>query len=576
MKSLYIKISSLLLVLALLFGALVSCGGETVPPSDGTGNGETPDVGETPEDGENGENGGEDTSVDPFENNPDLISDPDFDYAKSDLSPYITLPEEKYKNFELTLDIAKPHPIDVDVAILSALYSERDKEAGERVEYPSGVAVTAGDEVEIYYRGYLEDEDGREIFFANMCNYNSAKPSTLGIGSGHFVPGFELSLVGKNPADHGTLTRVTEGRPTEDSFAYVSYKRTLDGKSESVSLYRIDMSGDVDSILGEGAKLMLLGSNIGERIEKFPTTLGGAACEYSYITVDLVTYESDPIKVEVYFPYSYQVAELRNATAYFDVFVTAVTPYGTPTYDDEYVTDIISQDGSPITAEELSEYEGATLSEKYKSYAAAMMYKSYEAELKELLEEEIWNYYLKDGVATVEKYPLEELKRIYGEYVADVTAQYESSGGIVYNQYTGSYEKCDSIDGFAEIYLGIQYTEKPDWRGRLYDTAKMLVRERLILFHIMRNEKILPGESEVAEGVEKLKREYLDEYMAQYLEYNGKTREDYTDEEYEKLVAERSAELFEYFGEDYFTETVYFNTAMKVISTYPNIKTLDK
>ena len=568
MKDLYIRISAVILIFALLLGALVSCqgtpnDGEVETPSDGDGGG-TPDGG-----------GNENTEKDPFENNSELISDPDFDYAVSDLSPYISFPAEKYKNFELSLEIAKPHSIDVDVEILKALYSAKDKEAGTRVEYPSGVSITAGDDVEIYYRGYLLDENGNEIFCSNMCNYNSAKPQTLGIGSGRFVSGFELSLVGKNPADYGTLTRVTEGRPTENSFAYISYKRTVADKTESVNLYRIDMSGDVDSILGEGARLTLLGSEVGKRIENFSTTLNGSACEYSYLTVDLVTYEDSPIKVEVYFSYDYGIAELRNATAYFDVFVTAVTPYDTPTYDDAYVTEILKKKDSPVTAEELSEYEGATLAEKYKSYAAAMLYKSYEAKYLDMLKSAIWNYYLEDGVADIKKYPLEEVKQIYDQYVKEIRDQYESSGGIAYNKYTGSYEKCDNLDDFAEIYIGIQYTEKPDWRKNIYDTALMIVKERLIIFHIMRSEGILPDEATVLAGVEKLKQEYLDEYIEGYFEYIGKKREDFSDEEYKKIVEELSVELFEYFGDDFFSETVYYDTAIEIILTYPTVKTMD-
>ena len=80
----------------------------------------------------------------------------DFDYLKADLSDYIEFTED-YKNFKLNVDIAKPHDIDVDVAILNMLYSDREttpRYDGATITSP--VTITAGDVVDIWYRGYLK------------------------------------------------------------------------------------------------------------------------------------------------------------------------------------------------------------------------------------------------------------------------------------------------------------------------------------------------------------------------------------------------------------------------------------
>ena len=45
---------------------------------------------------------------------PNIQSDKNFDYVTSDLSSYIYISEDNYKEIKLDLDIAKPHEIDVD------------------------------------------------------------------------------------------------------------------------------------------------------------------------------------------------------------------------------------------------------------------------------------------------------------------------------------------------------------------------------------------------------------------------------------------------------------------------------
>ena len=154
--------------------------------------------------------------------------------------------------------------------------------------------------------------------------------------------------------------------------------------------------------------------------------------------------------------------------------------------------------------------------------------------------------------------------------------QYNTSGGSIYNQYTGEYESCENIDDFANIYLGIQYSANPDWNNTLYKMSENLVKERLILYYIMRTEGIMPTEEELNAKYDEITKEYLDEYMIQYLESINKTRDDYTDEEYEKLVEERTVVLFDYFDDDYFYETAYYEIGLEHFRTYVNVITLDE
>ena len=106
--------------------------------------------------------------------------------------------------------------------------------------------------------------------------------------------------------------------------------------------------------------------------------------------------------------------------------------------------------------------------------------------------------------------------------------------------------------------------------------SENLVKERLILYYIMRAENIMPTETELNEKYDEVTKEYLDEYMVQYLESINKTREDYTDAEYEELVEERSVILFNYFDDDYFYETAYYEIGLETFRTFVKATTLDE
>ena len=73
-----------------------------------------------------------------------------------------------------------------------------------------------------------------------------------------------------------------------------------------------------------------------------------------------------------------------------------------------------------------------------------------------------------------------------------------------------------------------------------------------------------------------MRESYIADYMQRYLDYVGKTREDYTDEEYAALLETNTKDLMDYYGEEYFVESVYYEHAMKTIIYFPNVTTLDK
>ena len=515
---------------------------------------------------------------------PNIQSDKNFDYVTSDLSSYIYISEDNYKEIKLDLDIAKPHEIDVDVAILYLLNAKKNSVPLYDGVYKTNIEITPGDQVQIYYRGYMLDENGKEKVYENMCNFSATSATNLVIGSNNFVPGFELGLVGKNPSSYATFNKITSGPITESDIAYVSFSRLEEGKDEkkdtvSKTALRVDLSDpDLDKTYGTGFRAAILGATVGSEKFSFNATIDGKTHAYSNVTVDFITQfeREEHITVECYFPYDYSTATLRNETFYFDVYVTGVQVYEAPEFTDEFITELLSSKDSTMKLEDLEDCEGETLVEKYRNHAWDLLNESYETNLKDMIEEEFWNYILSGDIVEIKKYPKNKVEEIYYEYRDDVIYQFNTSGGSIYNEYTGEYESCDNIDDFANIYLGIQYSTNPDWNNTLYKMSENLVKERLVLYYIMRAENLMPTEAELNEKYDSVTKEYLDEYMVQYLESINKTREDYTDAEYEELVEERSVILFNYFDDDYFYETAYYEIGLETFRTYVKATTLDE
>ena len=510
-----------------------------------------------------------------------IINNKFFSYRTSNLENYVTLSPDSYKGNKMNIDIAKPHDIDVDVAILALLASDKgDALYGGHTVYTadSDFVITAGAKLTVWYRGYLLDEDGGKIDIATMSNLSGSKPSELEIGSGKFIPGFELGLLGKNTAEFAKFVKITDPEVDiiESHIAYVSFSRLVDGGDEKkdtqkASGTRIELSAnDVDDNFGTGFKDKLLGAKIGEKMS-FEATIDGKKYNYTDVTVDFVTdCESNPIKVEAYFPYDYSTPTLRNETAYFEVYVDSAVLYEEQKFDNAYVEELLKREGSKITLDELKEYEGNELTDKYRTYVKKTIDDLYAEEYEQIVTEAVWNNILSS--ATIKKYPKAKVDKIHKEYIKDVKDQFDSTGGYLENSY-GESKTYDDINSFARAYLGLSSTA--DWQKHLYSMSESLVKERLVLYYIMREEGLMPNNKELKAEIEKTKQVYLDEYVQQYLDYDEKKREDFTDAEYEDYVEARAAEIFGYYDDDYFEETTLYDIVTKEMIKWPNISTLD-
>ena len=505
----------------------------------------------------------------------DAISrDAGFDYIKADLTKYIEFTDD-YKNFTINVDIAKPHDIDVDVAILNMIYADRDatpKYDGAVVTSP--ITITAGDEVRIWYRGYLIGDDGEKIVVPGMSNFGNDAAYTLGIGSNGFIPGFEYNLVGVNTAGYSKFVKITEGAISENQVAYISYTRTTgENKTDKISESnsRVVLSEDIDSTFGAGFKEKILGLKVGEKID-LVAKVGEKQYNYTDLTVSFVTEcETNPIVVETYFPYNYGKADLRNETAYFEVYVEGVVVYDTPEFNDEYLKKKIDDKKLNVTLDELNSFEGATLVDKYRAYSENKMMELYEEEYKALVDQQIWEYYGKISKAI--KYPQIKVDEIYDDYINDIYQQFISTGGYIYNSSLGQYKTYDSFEAFAPVYVG---ATSSTWKTVVYNQSKDFVKERMVLFYILKAENLLPTEAEFKAEYDKIVQDYVDDAIEQYLDYYGKTREDYTDEEFEDVIKECEDMVFSSFNKEHLEIRAYYTILAETTVTWPEVVTLDE
>lgn len=512
---------------------------------------------------ESGNEGGEENT--PTDEAEEMVSSvPPIDYLDTDLSEYLNFPAEKYKGLTFDLGLKKPTRDFAKFEITKLIYAYGNPTAVENGQELTEHTLGIGDAAYIYYRGYYLDENGNQVATSGMSNFSGASAYKLIIGSGNFISGFEYNLIGTSIENFAKFEKITTGTVSGDQVIYISYQRTMGNQSDSASFVRIDLTaGNADSVYGLGFTEAVLGKSIGQMLS-FSAVHNGATIEYE-VKVEFVT-ECEkgatlPVKVvECYFPNDYGVEELKNKTAYFEVYVQYADDYTVDELDDEMVRTILSR--STLTEEKLSEYEGENLPEKLESYILKGLLSDYETNKKTLLENAMWQAYLEG--AEVIKYPEGNLAEIYNSYLADIKSQYTKNGGYFYTGY--EVIACESFGEYAELYLGI--TKGQTWQDALLEVAKGLVKERLIIYYVLQREDLITSEEMLREKIEEMKNEYLNEYIRQYLEYYEKSEEDYTEEEFAALIESLANDLFSYYDTAYFKENACYGIFIEAVKNF--------
>ena len=225
--------------------------------------------------------------------------------------------------------------------------------------------------------------------------------------------------------------------------------------------------------------------------------------------------------------------------------------YDAPEYNDAFVTETLG-----ISAEDLADYEGDTLAEKYRECVRESLEIERENEIDYAVQEAMWTHYLEK--VKIKKLPKGEVNAYYNEYLRDLESGYETSGSLSY----------ENFDQYAYAYLGV---EDPSitWQQVLTAQAENTVLEKMVLFYVIDRENLKPSEQEYNEIYETIINDCLQNYLAQA----GCTRDKYsTEEAYLSAVERYKASMLASYDEDYFPESVYFDYAYETLRSFANIK----
>ena len=320
------------------------------------------------------------------------------DYLNDKLSKYVYISEEDYRNVTLDSSVTPVTDIDVKTRLVQILseYTGKVKYDGAWV---NNATLGPGDSVNLWYRGYMLGEDGSKEDFSfklDTLDYVNCE-----IGGGTYL--FEHGLVGANRDDYARLSVRDDGVIKAGDLVEIKYyvvyadgtgddAASRDENGKLTALVDLDSAYTLDKY-GREFPDRLVGMEIGGEAQMFSTTLedrGGQAFYTGFEIVRAYEYTTDkaPLTVTVEFPYNYENSEeLRGKTAYFDIFIKNAIHYESAVLNDAFVTEKLK-----ITADDLKEYEGESLGEKYMDFLREYLDEEREAEKQAEIESALWEH----------------------------------------------------------------------------------------------------------------------------------------------------------------------------------------
>lgn len=496
-----------------------------------------------------------------------------FNYYKEDISKFITLDTEAYKDFTIEMKLDAITELSVDERINQLLNANKSDTAQNGGLSDRNVAIRVGDVATIFYRGYYFNDKNERVEFNGGSNiqYQNGKVTAdaLTIGSGMFFSGFENDLIGKVPEEYTKLEVVTDGVISEGDIVYVSMSAVLPGnKSFQNKTVRIDLSDpDVEKEWGVGIKEFFIGKELRQvtkelELELPETVEGQSKVHYSSIKPMFLTKdESNPIVVEAYCSISHTDPTLAGKTLYFDVFVQGVVHYDTPTLTESFIRDTLK-----LTDEDLNKYEGADIFEKFRGYVREELMSGYQTSGQQvagyrdtydsLLDEKIWAKL--DELTKIIKIPKRAIQPVYEDYLDTLVADYE------YYKDTYGYS---SVEQYICDAMGEETLEAAD--ETIWYLSANAVKEKMVIFLIAKAEGLLDDE----DAIKKQAQEMFDEVMVYYVEsvYAEQFKKYDTQEKYDAAYAELEASLREQYTEDYLAESAIYEMVFEKLREYPTV-----
>lgn len=455
-----------------------------------------------------------------------------FDYVGEDLSKYIYISDANYtgyKGYEITVATDEIGEKTVESTINRLLASNRGAASNSGVK-ERNAELRVGDDINLFFRAFVKDENGQERELSAFSNFSVTEEKkrtyTLGAGSldslGLYL---ELALVGRNLSEYSSCTVISEKDLVKpDDIVYITYDALYDGtRPEHGRSVRVDLS---DENVNAQLKEYLTGKAIGTT--QSPKIVfsadDGSTYTYKSITFERVlrfTEGKAPIEVETRVPTTYSDVSMQGKKITFELYVDYAVKYKTPAFDDTFVTETLE-----VKAEELSEYEGETLADKYRSYVYDYLKKSEEAEIASIRIQAMWSHLY--SIAEIKKLPEDEVKRLFGIYKEALEA--------AYNENPGEYKTFDEYANAYVAYLGASTT----WKDYFTAEAEAEVKQKLIFYYVAKKEGLLPAEGQM----DSLYRELVEKELSSYLLQTGTDREDYeTDAAYDAAVGAYRAQI---------------------------------
>ena len=482
-----------------------------------------------------------------------------FDYTTADLSKYVTLDEKYYNGYKVNISIPEITDTDVDEQMLKLLCANKIIPEDPVYNIP-GITISAGDVVNIYYRGYTMENDVK-TYFDGGCNFADTYIA-LEIGSGTFIPGFESGLIEKNQNGYATLEKRESGTVKPGDLISIEYSVLYaDGTSKRDQTVLLDLADStIDSRWGTGFTEYFIGKKIdstatiatGSSVDKaltVPTvsTSDSAASVDTYFDITIKTAcrisDGERLVVKGKFPMDDPAEDLRGKIGHFEVYIVSVKDYDVPELNDAFITDTLK-----VSADDLAKYEGENLVEKYKKLIKEELNAERDSKIEAAIEDAFWNQALEK--ANYKKLPQVELDAYYNSVISDLTALFDSGYGTYYN---------NDFDAFARAYLDLSSTA--DWKAEIRNEAEISVKQRLVFYYIVREANITPTEEEYNAIYEEAFAEHLQEYLDYY-----KITEDL--EDYETELANAKNAVKESYSDKYWEEYVIYEYAMaKIIAS---------
>jgi len=475
------------------------------------------------------------------------------DYINDDLSEYVYISSEDYKDYPVDIPLIKADEDDVQRRIWQLLVANKDKE-GQPADKSTHV-IGVGDVVNIWYRGYVTDENGVKTELLGTKNFEKGEYDSLEIGSDAFIPGVEEGLIGKK-LQKTSLRVVKNGKIEAGDVLYISCEAFLaNGERRTETDLRIETAKkeEIDKIYGAGFTDYFIGKSVSEiKGESLTFKADGDSVESLYHNLSVkyaVRCSESPYLIDVVFPADYREKSYRGLSATFEIYVASATTYSVPEWSDGFITETLKE-----SAEGLSAYEGVALTEKYESKIRQELKASAEDGNKVLIEEAMWEHYL--SRAEFKKLPEANVEAARLKYLEELQLYYNIVG-----------KNFVSLDQCARQYFGL--SEDADWQEYIKSCAERDVREMLIFYYIIDKEALAPTVEEYESIYAEIKAEYMEDCIELY---KNELEACKTEDERAAKLIEIEKEMLEYYGESYFRELVYREHALDCFIAFADLK----